>query len=88
MFCPEPDLIRILKSWIQGVHISFPEWKKDGVVLGRMFCPEPLLIREPDYLATRRKFILNGRGMVVLGRMFYLEPLFIRELKTWLYILP
>jgi hypothetical protein len=26
---------------------SYPEWKRDGVVLGRMFCPKPLLVREP-----------------------------------------
>jgi hypothetical protein len=32
---------------LQGEYPSL-KWKGDGVVLGRMFCPEPLLIREPE----------------------------------------
>ncbi len=45
--------------------IAYPEWKGDGVVLGRMFCSKPLLIKNQSDLATRIiSYPPNGRGMV------------------------
>jgi hypothetical protein len=36
------------QSYLSKRSISYPEWKGYCVVLGRMFCPKPLLIREPE----------------------------------------
>jgi hypothetical protein len=47
-----------------------------------MFCPEPLLIREPE-LPGYKEYCISypqwKRDSVVLGRMFCPEPLLIRE---------
>jgi hypothetical protein len=60
---------------------SYPEWNRDGVILGRMFCPKPLLIREPELPGYKEKSYPEWKGYcVVLGRMFCPKPLLIREL--------
>jgi hypothetical protein len=55
------------------------------VVLGRMFCLEPLLIREPELPGYKKKSYPEWKGDgVVLGRMFCRKPLLVRVLKSWL----
>jgi hypothetical protein len=45
-------------------RISFPEWKGDGVVLGKISYPEPLLTRVLKGWIQGGYPSLNGRGMV------------------------
>jgi hypothetical protein len=61
--------------------LAYPEWKGDSVVLGRMFFPKHLLIREPEWPGYKEESYpeWKGYGVVVLGRMFYPKPLLIRE---------
>jgi hypothetical protein len=37
---------------LDTMSIPYPEWKRDSVVFGRMFCPEPLFVRELLYEAS------------------------------------
>jgi hypothetical protein len=55
------------------------------VVLGRIFCPKPLLIREHELPGYKEKSYPEWKGDgVVLGRIFCPEPLLIWMQKSWI----